>query len=376
MNQSVRATARRTLIMSTVLIVLIGLLFMYSASSIYARELHGSCFYFLKRQLIGLAIGLGAFFLVLRLSPDQIRKLTIPLFIAVFALTIATIIPGITRPINGSRRWIMLAGWSIQPSEFLKPMCVLLLASFIDTYGARIKMHVRAYSVTLFLVALPSLVLLKQPDFGQAATWTMTAVSMLLCANIPASYLVATVMPAFIGGLLLIVAAPYRLKRLTTFLNPWADPLGSGFQIIQSLIAIGSGGIAGTGLGASHQKLFYLPMQHTDFIFAIIAEEAGLIGSLTLLMLYTAQFISGMRLARSNYSIFTQLACFGLSTMLALQAFINIAVAAGLVPTKGIGLPFVSYGNSALIADLFCIGLMLALSKEDALHQQRYRASW
>ncbi len=164
-----------------------------------------------------------------------------------------------------------------------------MLALLLDRYGARIKMHTRAYVITLACIATPCLIMLKQPDFGQAATWAMTAGCMLLCANVPSSYLLASLAPALAGALILIIAAPYRLRRLTTFLNPWADPLGSGFQIIQSLIAIGSGGIWGTGLGASHQKLFYLPMQHTDFIFAIIAEEAGLIGSLTLLLLYCIQ---------------------------------------------------------------------------------------
>ncbi len=341
------------------ILVVVGLIFIYSASSIYALEKFGTAHYFVKKQFIGLFVGLCAL-IIGRTCPLAFIKKVSPLgFLCSLGLTALTLLPQFAQHIHGSSRWLKIGGFTFQPSELLKIAFIIYLAYFIDR-----KMH-KPYSLihgyVPFLVILGStcLVLLAQPDFGSTVTLAITACTLLFIAQYHLRNLALTLCAMIPVGIGLVMYKPYRLKRVLTFLNPWADPQGAGFQIIQSLIAIGSGSFWGVGISHSKQKFFYLPMQHTDFIFSIIAEETGFIGSSFLILLFLLFLYIGIRLAWRFNSPFCTFTVLGFVILTSLQALINVAVATGLVPTKGVGLPFVSYGNTALVCNLFMIGLIM-----------------
>ncbi|MGE0010301.1 MAG: putative lipid II flippase FtsW [Candidatus Babeliales bacterium] len=338
-------------------LVIIGLLFIYSASSVAALELHGSPHYFLKKQLIGLVVGLIAFWLARTIPLSFIKSISPLLFISALALTALTLVPALGSRIHGSARWLQLGSFSFQPSELLKVAFVLYLARFLDTHHYKAP-TLKRYLTFLIIVGMASAVLLKQPDFGMTVTLSATAFLMLFIVHANLWHLFITLLAALPVVAALIYFKPYRWQRILTFLNPWEDPQGAGFQIIQSLIAIGSGSWLGIGVAQSKQKFFYLPMQHTDFIFSIIAEETGFVGATILILLYAMLLYFGMRIAWQLNDMFATLLTLGFVMLISLQAVINIAVACGLVPTKGIGLPFVSYGNSALVGSLIMVGLI------------------
>lgn len=280
-------------------------------------------------------------------------------------LTVLTLVPGFSHRVNGSSRWLNLAGFSFQPSELFKISLILYVAYFVTKKSNQPHSFIHGFLPLLVILGATSVLLLKQPDFGLMVTLITTVCILLYIADFYVKYLgylILAMIPAAIG---LVVMRPYRLKRVLTFLNPHADPQGSGFQIIQSLIAIGSGGLTGNGIGQSKQKFFYLPMQHTDFIFSIIAEETGLIGSLIIVFLFLLLFYFGLRIAWQLTDSFCQLSMLGFTILISLQACINIAVATGMAPTKGIGLPFVSYGNTALMCQLMMVGLIINMVYEN-----------
>jgi len=256
-------------------------------------------------------------------------------------------------------------GITFQPSEFLKIALLMYLAHFLTQKKQTINAIIHTFIPFLIILGLPCIILLKQPDFGLTVTLTLTAFMLLFIAHISIKRLII-----MFGSFIPLVAAliywqPYRLKRIATYLNPWTDPQGSGFQIIQSLIAIGSSNVWGSGISNSKQKFFYLPMQHTDFIFSIIAEETGLIGSLFLIALYILFLYFGLRIAWQLTDHFSMLATASFILFISLQAVINLAVTTALAPTKGIGLPFISYGNSAFIANLCMVGLIINMVSEE-----------
>ncbi|BDC34507.1 putative lipid II flippase FtsW [Candidatus Dependentiae bacterium Noda2021] len=345
------------------LLIVIGLIFIYSSSSVFALEKFGTSLYFVKKQLMGLLVGLGAFALA-RYFPLQRIKQYAPIFyILSLLLTALTLLPHFGIRIHGSSRWISLAGFAFQPSELLK-ITLILYVSFLITKKCHVVSHFwqRFVPITLIL-ALASLVLLQQPDFGLTVTLMVTCVIIFFIAQYQMRYLTWSIAAAVPAVALLIVTSPYRVRRVLTFLNPWSDPQGSGFQIIQSLIAIGSGGAWGSGIAHSKQKFFYLPMQHTDFIFSIIAEEIGFVGSCIIIFAFMALLFFGIRLALKMKDPFCTYATLGFIIMMNIQTLINIAVATGLAPTKGIGLPFVSYGNTSLVGYLIIIGLIVNMTK-------------
>ncbi|KKR95595.1 MAG: Lipid II flippase FtsW [candidate division TM6 bacterium GW2011_GWE2_41_16] len=354
------------LLIVTTLLVCLGLIFIYSSSSVFALERFNAPGYFVKKQLIGLVLGLILLVLTTFFSPRGLKKLAPIIFIAALILTACTLIPGLGITIHGSKRWLNLAGFVFQPSEFLKPATVLMAAYILDRNYFATHSLFKTYVPMLALMGMIAGILLLQPDFGQTVTLCATMLSMLFIAYTPISYLLYTGLLILPILLVLVVLKPYRFERILTFLNPWQDPQGKGFQIIQSLIAIGSGGFWGVGIAHSKQKFFYLPMQHTDFIFSIIAEETGFIGCLLIIALYIIFWMCGIKLALATNDIFARLTLIGCSVMITLQAFINISVTTAFLPTKGLGLPFISYGNSALIASLWLVGIMIACSKKTA----------
>ncbi len=339
--------------------VIIGLLFIYSSSSIYAFERLGSSDYYLKKQLVGLVLG-GVALLIIRFIPLSFIKWISPwAFCGMMALTVLTFIPGIGQTIHGSHRWISIAGFGFQPSEALKMSFIVYLSYLLAKKQYRVSSFTKGYLPLMSIVAITSLLLLKQPDFGQAVTLCITAFLLFFVAQCQTKHLVLTLSSIVPLMGILIYMKPYRIRRVLTFLNPWDDPHGSGFQIIQSLIAIGSGNITGVGIAQSKQKFFYLPMQHTDFIFSIIAEEMGFVGSFILITLFVLFLYTGLKIASMLRDPFSYYVTTGYVLLITIQTILNICVACGLLPTKGLALPFISYGNSALLCNIAMIGLII-----------------
>ncbi len=346
-------------------LIILGFLFIYSSSSVYALEKFGTASYFVKKQFFGFILGMAGL-LIARYFPLDFIKSLCPLFFgSSLLLTLLTLVPFFSERIHGSRRWLYCYGYSFQPSELLKMALILFLAYFLSkqqSYGYSFKY---SYLPFVSIIALVAIILLKQPDFGMALTILITSFLLFFIVQFKTKHLVltATTLIPTIGAL--IYLQPYRWQRVLTFLNPWNDPKGAGFQIIQSLIAIGSGSLLGIGISHSKQKFFYLPMQHTDFIFSIIAEETGFAGSLVIITLYFLFLYFGMRIAWQLRDNFSSLVTLGFVILITLQTTINLAVTTGMVPTKGIGLPFVSYGISALLCNLCMVGLIINCVSEN-----------
>ncbi len=348
----------RLFLLIVFLLILIGFVFIYSSSSVYALEKFGSSFYFTKKQLIYLIpafLGLVFFALI----PRKFLKKIVPfLFFSSLFLTALTLSPDVGLKIHGSSRWLTIMGLSFQPSEFLKLFLFLYIGFFLEKKKKKIKSFLHSYLPFLTILGITFIVLLKQPDFGSVATIFVTSLILFFVADFKMTHLFFTGLFSLPIIFYLVYSKAYRLNRILIFLNPWSDPKGRGFQIIQSLIAIGSGKFWGVGISNSSQKFFYLPMQHTDFIFPIIAEETGFVGSAIIISLYLLFFYFGIRLALKMQTDFAFFSTLGFVVIINLQAVINLMVASGLLPTKGLGLPFISYGGTSLAA-LFCmIGLI------------------
>lgn len=343
----------------TFALVVIGFLFIYSASSVYALERFGTSHYYVQRQCIGLGLGLLVLLLMRMVSLDFLEMVTPLVFFTTLLLTTATLVPQLGTTIHGSARWLNLRFVSFQPSELLKLFFVLYIGRFLAKKQEQRFTFSRSYLPFLVIIGIVAGLLLLQPDFGLGVTLAATAFLLLFIAGFPLKHLLLTGVALIPVMGLLIFKYSYRLKRILTFLNPWNDPQGAGFQIIQSLIAIGSGKWWGSGISHSKQKFFYLPMQHTDFIFSIIAEETGFIGSSIIIVLYGLFLYFGLKIACQLKKPFHRFTTLGFTLLLSLQAIINIFVATGLFPTKGIGLPFISYGNSSLVCSCAMIGLIL-----------------
>ena len=345
-------------------LTLIGLLFVYSASSVFAMETFGSSFYFVKKHLIGIAMGLAGIIALQFISRETIKLIAPLIFLGALILTACTLVPAFAYRVHGSSRWIRLFGFTFQPSELLKMGLILFLASYLP-HKKRKPSFLYGYLPILLILLVPSIILLKQPDFGLTITIFLTTLVLLFVSQFEMRHILLTLLSFVPIGALLVLMRPYRLKRVLTFFNPWHDPQGAGFQVIQSLIAIGSGGFWGVGIAQSKQKFFYLPMQHTDFIFSIIAEETGFIGAFFLISLYLAFLYIAIKIAQQLQDQFSQLVLIGFATLVNLQAVINICVASGLLPTKGIALPFVSYGNTSLVCNLWMVGAIMLLVRAE-----------
>ena len=341
------------------ILLIIGIIFIYSSSSFYSIERYGTAFYYVRRQLIGLGIGIIAYFIGRYLPIKFLNEMSLISLVATLLVTLLPLMNVIGRKIHGSHRWINIFGFTFQPSECLKVAMVIYIASFLARKKNELHSLKKSYLPVLTVLGIVTIILLKQPDFGCAVTICATTLCMLFLADVNLKYLGYTVLASLPGLLTLAYLQPYRWKRILTYLDPWKDPQGSGFQIIQSLIAVGSGGLWGTGIAQSQQKYFYLPMQHTDFIFSIIAEEIGFIGSILLISLFCLFTFFGFKISWNLKNLFSTYLVQGITILITLQSLINIFVSTGLAPTKGIGLPFISYGNTALICNLFMIGLMM-----------------
>ena len=340
----------------------LGLVMVYSASAILAQDRLGDGFFFLKRQALASAVGVVAMAGAMRLGYRRLARLAYPILVLASALMIAVLIPGLGSAAGGAQRWIRLPGFSLQPSEPLKIAWIIYLAYSL----ARKREKVASFSVGflphLLLAGFLALLCLGQPDFGSAVTLVFLLFAMLFAAGAKLSYLVASVLVSLPVGYHLVASSPYRLRRLLAFLDPWGTRHGDGYQVAESLLSVGSGGLSGLGLGDGRQKLFFLPEAHTDFIFSIIGEELGLIGVSAVVLLYAVVIWRGIRASLAASEPFGVYLGLGVTTLFAFQAVVNMSVALGLLPTKGLTLPFISYGGTSLVMMMGAAGILLSIS--------------
>lgn len=354
----------RILFLTTTALVAFSLVMVYSASSALALDKFGQANLFLTKQAVFVLVGMLALGLTMNTNYRLYKQ---PRFVwAIVGLSLAALVAVLLfgPVIKGARRWFAVAGVGIQPSEFAKFAVIVFSAAVLERRMDRIDEPVSTLR-PLALVLVPVLgLVMAQPDFGTTVTIVAIAGAMVFAAGLPYRYLAALaacLVPAFVG---LAVSAPYRMRRLTAFLDPWSDPLRDGFQTIQSLVAVGTGGVVGLGLGESKQKLFYLPEPHTDFIYAVVAEELGLIGATFVLAAFCVVAWRGLRVVSRAPDRFGAFLALGLTVMIAAQALGNMSVVVGLLPTKGIALPFVSAGGSSLIMSLAGMGVLLNISQQ------------
>lgn len=343
----------------TALLTIIGFVFIYSSSSVFALEKYGSEMYFLKKQLIYFIPSIICFFIFASISTSFLKKASPYFFLIALFLTALTLIPRFGLRVHGSNRWLNLFGFSMQPSEGLKLFLFIYFGYFLEKKQKNIKSFFQSYLPFLAILGITFAVLLKQPDFGSVMTILITSLILFFIAEFNMIYLIVTVALAMPAAIYLVFTKSYRLNRILIFLNPWSDPQGKGFQIIQSLIAIGTGSLWGLGISNSKQKFFYLPMQHTDFIFPIIAEETGFIGSCIIITLFLLFCFYGLRIVMNLTDTFAFFTSLGFIIFISLQAVINLMVSCALLPTKGLGLPFISYGGTALICFFCMVGLIV-----------------
>lgn len=349
------------LLFSVLALSSIGLVMVFSASPTMALKM-GDSYYFLKRHIFCLLLGFSALYFGLRLELKNLKKWAGAILLVSIMILLLVYIPGVGRKISGASRWVDLFFFSLQPSELVKFTTILFLASVLSNWKDRIKDFMRGLLPLLILIGLISGIIIKQPDLGTAISITCSAFVLLFVAGSRYVHLGLIGGIGLAGVLGLSLSSAYRLKRMVAYLNPWKDPQGIGFHIIQSLLAVGSGGFLGLGLGASRQKFFYLPQQFTDFIFAILCEELGFVGGTGVIILFILFMARGLRIAFSAPDYFSFLLATGLASWLTLQALINIMVVVGLIPTTGIPLPFISYGGTATIINLFSVGILLNIS--------------
>ncbi|MBI4426470.1 MAG: putative lipid II flippase FtsW [Candidatus Kerfeldbacteria bacterium] len=344
-------------------IVVFGLVVLSSASTVVAYQQYGDSTYFLKRQLLSILIGVIIFSVTVRIDYRQWRAVAFPLLVLSIALLVAVFIPGIGRELLGARRWISIGPIFFQPAELVKIMFLIYLAGWLSEREHRIQD--RAYGLWPFLAILGTITLLiiRQPDIGTMTIITLIALSSYFVAGAPVRDLVLIGGFAVTAFAVLIKTASYRVERFLVFLNPQLDPQGIGYHINQALLAIGSGGLFGLGLGHSRQKFDYLPEATSDSIFAIIAEELGFIIVLGLLALFVAFIFKGYRIARQAPDEFGRILAAGITTWFGFQALINIGALTGVLPLTGIPLPFVSYGGTALITSCAAIGILANISR-------------
>ena len=354
-------------------IVLLGLVMVTSASMSIAGEDSGQPFYYLERQLLLTLIGLGCAALLFAIPSAVLERAAVPLFALGVVLLILVLIPGLGHAVNGSRRWLRLAGANFQVSELARVLVLIYIASYAVRREAELRESLAGLAKPLALLCCVSALLLAEPDFGAATVLFATGFGLLFLAGARLRYVIGMTVIAAAGFAALAVSSSYRVRRLTAFLNPWADPFNSGFQLTQSLIAIGRGEWLGVGLGDSVQKLFYLPEAHTDFLFAVLAEELGLAGVLLTLGLFLALIWRSFHIARLAADAglkFPAYLAAGFGLWIGIQAFINIGVNMGVLPTKGLTLPLMSYGRSSLIVALAWTGLLLRVYHEASAKQR------
>jgi cell division protein FtsW len=352
----------KVLFLATLLLVCLSVVMVYSASAVVTLERYGRPSMFLVKQGMWAVLGLGLLSVVMRIDYRTYRE---PVFIwtSLVIVLVALVAVLFMPPVNNARRWFGIAGIGVQPSEVSKLVAILFIAALLERRMHRINDLGYALAPIGLLVGCLFALIMVEPDFGTAMSLVLIAAVMVFAGGLNYRYIVGAALVALPAMYILVMGTAYRRRRMLTFLNPWEDPLGDGFQIIQSLIAVGTGGVWGKGLMNGVQKLFYLPEPHTDFIYSVISEELGLLGATAVLLCFCMVTWRGARVALRAPDAFGAFLALGLTTMVAVQAFINISVVLGLMPTKGIPLPFVSFGGSSLLINLVGMGILLNVSQ-------------
>jgi cell division protein FtsW len=351
------------MLLAVIGLLALGMTMVLSTSYLHSQERYGDGTYFFRKQAIAMGAGVVSLIACSMVPSTLYRRFAYPLLALSFIILVMVLIPGIGVSRGGARRWIMLPGFAFQPSELAKLAIVVYLAHSLAKKEEKIRTFAVGVLPHLIVSGAFACLLLLEPDFGTALILTMLLYFMLFIGGVRVSHLLATGLLALPALAYIAMTAEYRIRRLLTFLDPWSDPTGSGFHVIQSLIAFGSGQWLGRGLGESRQKLLYLPEAHTDFVYSVIGEELGLVGALAVLALFGVIIVRGLRLTAKIEEPFDQYLAFGLTVLLGLQALIHMGVVMGLMPTKGLVLPFISYGGSAMTINLIEAGILLGLSR-------------
>ena len=351
------------LIITVIILAIFGLIMIYSASSIWAEYKFQDNFHYVKQQVLFLLVGIIIMYIVSKIDYNiYLKKANIILGVCFFLL-ILVLIPGIGNIRNGSRSWFGIGPFGIQPSEFVKLALIIFTSKYLVNSNKFLKSYKKGVIPILGIAILVFFLIMLQPDLGTGLVLMMSIIALLFVAGVNMKFFYIMGIIGVVGVVILILIAPYRMDRITSFLNPWADPLGTGFQIIQSLYAIGPGGLLGTGFLNSRQKHFYLPEPQTDFIFSIICEEFGVIGALLTTLLFFFLLYFGLKIALKTNDLFAKYLAFGLIFQILFQALMNLAVVIGLIPVTGVTLPFLSYGGSSLLTSLLSIGIILNIAK-------------
>lgn len=351
------------------LLIVLGVVMIYSASFVMSFQKTGDTAHYVKRQLVWIILGLSGMIVVSRIDYRIYESHARWILLAAVAALLLVLIPGIGVKLNNARRWVSLGYFNLQPAEFAKVAWIIFLSSSLTAKQERIKKITVGFLPPMIWCGILAVALLLEPDFGTAFIISLLTALMLTVAGVPIRHLLI-VAPIGVAGLYhFVYLVPYRWERITAFMNPWTDPLDSGYQLIQAWIAVGSGGIWGKGLGAGHQKLFYLPESFTDFIMAVIGEEMGFVGILAICLLFFFLFWTGLKISQEAPDTLGAFLALGITMLLCLQALLNMGVVLGLAPTKGLPLPFISYGGSAFTANCLAIGILMSIARSTERQQ-------
>ena len=355
----------KPLIIAVILLMVISLLMIYSASYVWAEYKFNNPYKYVINQSIFSLIGLLILFIISKIDHKFYYKKANTILLICIILLVLVLIPGIGLVRNGSRSWFGIGNFSIQPSEFSKLGLIIFTSKYLYRSNKFLKDYKSGVLPILFILFLVFGLIMLEPDFGTGMIIVITIIALLYVSGVDMKFFIILFIIGIFGIIGLIIIAPYRMDRITSFVNPWSDPLGTGFQIIQSLYAIGPGGLFGVGYLNSRQKAFYLPEPQTDFIFSIVAEEFGIVGALVILSLFGIILYRGIKISLKQENLFSKYLAFGLIFQLIVQVIMNLSVVIGLIPVTGVTLPFMSYGGSSLLTSLVGIGILLNISKNE-----------
>lgn len=352
-------------------LIIIGLMMVASSSVMVSTKYYHQPFHFLVRQVCYLCAGLIVALIVIRTDSSFWQRISMPMLMLCLLMLVLVLVPGVGRIVNGSRRWLALGPIGVQVSELAKLIMIFYLAGYLVRQQKAVSDSIFGFIKPMVVLGVVSFLLLREPDFGATVVISGTVMAMLFLAGVKLRYYIGLMAAVMTALACLAISSPYRVARLTAFLDPWADQYNSGYQLTQSLIAFGRGGWFGLGLGESIQKLLYLPEAHTDFLFAVLAEEFGLVGILVVITLYSILIYKGLNIGYIAYNqerLFASYTAYGLTFWLALQAAINMGVNAGLLPTKGLTLPLLSYGGASMVINCVVLALLLRIDHENRWH--------
>lgn len=359
----------KTLLIVTAALVSLSLLMIYSTTAVQSVVRYGDSLYYLRKQLIASLLGLILLVVAASVNIEKIRAYANWLLLLGVVLLLGVLIPGVGLRAGGAQRWINLGVVIFQPVEMVKLLTIIFMASYLSKNERRLKEFIPGVLVPLLILFVVAGLLILQPDFGSGVVIVAVCISMMLAAGVRLRYFIGAGLLLVSLASVLVIFSPYRMSRVLSFLSPFSDAAGKGYQLIQSLVAVGTGGIFGVGLGASQQKLYFLPAAHTDFIFAVIAEEFGFLGSLCIVLLFLIFLWRGVKIATlAVHDTFYFVLALGLTLLIVLPALLNICVVLGLLPTKGLALPFMSYGGTSLAVSLAVVGLLIGIARRN---QQR-----